>query len=369
MTEVLRGRVVTPAGVVDDGLVRITDGRISEVGPAGPRAPPAPPGSCPGSSTSTCTAAAGTRSPPATRTQASAASRSTGRHGTTTMLASLVTAPPELIRRGDRRARAAGRTTASWPASTSKGPTSRPARCGAQNPAYLRDPDPDEIAELLTLGGVRMVTVAPELPGALAAIRLLAARGVVAAIGHTDATYEQTRAAIDEGAQRGDPPVQRACARCTTASRARSWRCSTPPRWCASRSPTGCTCTTACCATWRTPAGPDRVALVTDAMAAAGMPDGEYDLGGLVVRVAARGGPARPGRHDRRQHAHHGRRPTAMRSTVDSPSWTRPRMAATTPARVLGLDGELGAVAAGPPGRPGAAGRGTARDGRCCATA
>src|SRR5436190_1394309 len=73
-----------------------------------------------------------------------------------------------------------------------EGPYLSAARCGAQNPAHLRDPDLAELAELLGLGGVRMMTIAPELPGAVAAISLLVEAGVVAAVGHTDATYEQT---------------------------------------------------------------------------------------------------------------------------------------------------------------------------------
>ena len=73
---------------------------------------------------------------------------------------------------------------------------------GAHPPALLTDPEPAEVAELLDAGrgAVKMVTIAPERAGAMDSIRLMAARGVVAAIGHTDADYDTARAAIDAGA-------------------------------------------------------------------------------------------------------------------------------------------------------------------------
>jgi hypothetical protein len=82
-----------------------------------------------------------------------------------------------------------------------EGPYLSGARCGAQNPEFLRDPSVAELTELIKLGegAVRMVTIAPELPGATEAIALLRAHGVLAAIGHTDATYEQAKAGIAAG--------------------------------------------------------------------------------------------------------------------------------------------------------------------------
>ena len=75
----------------------------------------------------------------------------------------------------------------------------------------MRDPDPAEIDRVLEAGGgaIRMVTLAPERDGALAAIGRIVDAGVVAAVGHTEATYEQTRAAIDGGRDGGHAPVQR----------------------------------------------------------------------------------------------------------------------------------------------------------------
>ncbi len=111
------------------------------------------------------------------------------RHGTTTLLASLVSAPYELM---------LDATHAFAPLVEEgvlggihfEGPYLSHARCGAQNPAHLREPSIRELEGLLDAGDglVRMMTIAPELPGALAAIEVLAAHGVLAAIGHTDAS-------------------------------------------------------------------------------------------------------------------------------------------------------------------------------------
>ncbi|EYT79088.1 N-acetylglucosamine-6-phosphate deacetylase [Streptomyces sp. Tu 6176] len=83
-----------------------------------------------------------------------------------------------------------------------EGPFISPCRKGAHSEALLRHPDPADVRRLVDAarGQAKMVTLAAELPGGLDSVRLLAERGVIAAIGHTDATYEQTVEAIDAGA-------------------------------------------------------------------------------------------------------------------------------------------------------------------------
>jgi N-acetylglucosamine-6-phosphate deacetylase len=83
-----------------------------------------------------------------------------------------------------------------------EGPFLAAARCGAQRPESLLLPDPLVLRKLLEAGQgcVRTVTIAPELPGALDLIADLSAAGIVAAIGHTDATYEQAAAGYGAGA-------------------------------------------------------------------------------------------------------------------------------------------------------------------------
>jgi N-acetylmuramic acid 6-phosphate etherase/N-acetylglucosamine-6-phosphate deacetylase len=82
-----------------------------------------------------------------------------------------------------------------------EGPFLSPQKHGVHQPGWLRQFDPAAIAALLAIPGLRIVTLAPELPGALAAIRQLAAAGITVALGHTAATAAQTRAAADAGAR------------------------------------------------------------------------------------------------------------------------------------------------------------------------
>jgi N-acetylglucosamine-6-phosphate deacetylase len=82
-----------------------------------------------------------------------------------------------------------------------EGPYLAPARAGAHDRSLLRHADPDEIAGWLAGDGLRVLTLAPELPGALDAIEGLADAGVLVSIGHTDADAETTRRAIDAGAR------------------------------------------------------------------------------------------------------------------------------------------------------------------------
>lgn len=83
----------------------------------------------------------------------------------------------------------------------SEGVFFNPVRCGAQNPARLRSPSPEDVAELLAAGRglVRVLALSPELPGAAESVRLLSAEGVVASMAHTDAEFEHVTAAVEAG--------------------------------------------------------------------------------------------------------------------------------------------------------------------------
>ncbi|MCX3061605.1 N-acetylglucosamine-6-phosphate deacetylase [Streptomyces beihaiensis] len=122
-------------------------------------------------------------------------------HGTTTVAASLVTSDMDFL---VRRAGVLSELTEQGEIAGIhyEGPFISPCRKGAHEEALLRDPDPADVRKLIDAarGAARMVTLATELPGGLDSVRLLAEHGVIAAIGHTDATYEQTVAAIDAGA-------------------------------------------------------------------------------------------------------------------------------------------------------------------------
>jgi N-acetylglucosamine-6-phosphate deacetylase len=207
-------------------------------------------------------------------------------HGTTTMLASLVTAAPDELLR--QVAVMAELTEQGLIAGTHlEGPWLSADRGGAHELSQLRDPDPAELARVLAAGRgtIRMVTLAPERAGGLDAVRRVVDAGAVAAIGHTDATYDQARAAVDAGATVGTHLFN--------AMRPVHHREPGPvialledPRVTVELITDGVHLHPALYRDVAHTAGPDRVALVTDAMVAAGMPDGGYHLGGLAVTVA-----------------------------------------------------------------------------------
>ncbi|MEV0484112.1 N-acetylglucosamine-6-phosphate deacetylase [Streptomyces sp. NPDC050508] len=122
-------------------------------------------------------------------------------HGTTTVVASTVTGDMDFL------AQRAGLLSelaeqGDLAGIHFEGPFISPCRKGAHSEALLREPDPADVRKLVDAarGWAKMVTLATELPGGLDSVRLLAEHGVIAAIGHTDATYEQTVEAIDAGA-------------------------------------------------------------------------------------------------------------------------------------------------------------------------
>ncbi len=166
-----------------------------------------------------------------------------------------------------------------------EGPFLNPAKKGAHNPAHLRLPDLDMARNWLPEHGVRLVTLAPELPNALQLTQYLRRRGVIVSAGHSMATYNQALVAFEAGIVYGThlfnamPPLAHrepglAGALLTNpeatvgliadgihthpAMVAMAWHCK----------------------------GSDRITLVTDGMAALGMPPGQYRLGDIEVVVS-----------------------------------------------------------------------------------
>ena len=207
------------------------------------------------------------------------------RHGTTTLIASLVTAAPdELLRQV--RGLAADVRSGVLAGIHLEGPWLSVHRCGAHQPALMRDPDPAEIDRVLAAadGAIRMVTLAPERDGALAAIAQFTAAGVVAAVGHTEASYAQARSAIDAGATVGTHLFN--------AMRPIDRREPGPvialledDRVTVELITDGVHVDPAIYRFVTQSAGAQRVSLITDAMAATGMSDGRYELGPLGVEV------------------------------------------------------------------------------------
>jgi N-acetylglucosamine-6-phosphate deacetylase len=133
--------------------------------------------------------------------------RAHARRGTVALCPTVLTSPPEVLLRALEVIRAA---TGTCPGSGARvlgahleGPFLNPGRAGAQPPEHLRAPDRGLCDELLAAAGgtLRVVTLAPELPGALELTELLAERGVVVSVGHSDATHAQVLAAVERGAR------------------------------------------------------------------------------------------------------------------------------------------------------------------------
>jgi N-acetylglucosamine-6-phosphate deacetylase len=208
------------------------------------------------------------------------------KHGTTTLVASLVTArPAELLRQVGGLAEDVGAGLIDG--IHLEGPWLSTTRCGAHQPSLMRDPDPAEIDRVLDAGGgaIRMITLAPERDGALAAIKQIVDAGVVAAVGHTEATYEQTRAAIAAGATVGTH-LFNAMRPIGTREPGPIVALLEDDRITVELITDGVHVDPAIYRHVARSAGTDRVSLITDAMAAAGMADGEYWLGPLAVTVA-----------------------------------------------------------------------------------
>src|SRR6188508_1607985 len=109
------------------------------------------------------------------------------RHGVTSFLPTVVTSPRGTVEAALAALNAAAGPDGAVPLGLHvEGPFISPQRLGAHDPAERRDPDLDEIREWV-VAGVRMLSLAPELPGGLDAVEAIAEAGAVAAIGHTDA--------------------------------------------------------------------------------------------------------------------------------------------------------------------------------------
>jgi N-acetylglucosamine-6-phosphate deacetylase len=341
-------RVVTPSGVIDDGEVRIVDGRIAAVGPAGAVV------DADSTDLRDCWLVPGfvdlhmhgggghdvTRS----AADLAAAVRFHRSHGTTRTLVSLMAQPVDQL--CEQLGWIADLTAAGYIAGAHlEGPFLSVARCGAQRAENLLMPDPLVLRKLLEAGqgSVRTMTVAPELPGALVLIGDLVAAGVIAAIGHSDASYEQASEAFASGAtlathlfnamgsfkhRAPGPSVAALDAGAFVEMINDGVHVHDALIRLVSRS------------------SPQSLILITDAISAAGVGDGEYTLGDQAVRVS-----------DGKAWSAHNRlagstltMDEALRRAVLQVGLSIEQAvlaASTTPAGLLGLQDECGAISLG----------------------
>ena len=305
MSLIAASRVITAAAgpaVLEPGYVAMTGGRITDVG-AGP--PPADPDIrldggvlVPGFVDLQVNGFYGTDLVDGDPVGWARVVQRLPETGTTAFLPTYITAPVAELAASLRKARKMAEEVPKGARILGvhlEGPFLSRARPGAHRPDWMVPPSAAAVAELLAAGqGVlRLVTLAPEVDGALAAVATLAAAGVLVSVGHSDATARQVADAADAGA--------RMVTHLFNAQRGLHHRepgvvgqALTDPRLTSGLIVDLAHVAASVCAL-AFAAAPGRICLVTDATAGAGMPPGRYVLGGEPVELPPGGGaPVRP---------------------------------------------------------------------------
>ncbi|MFC4427295.1 N-acetylglucosamine-6-phosphate deacetylase [Deinococcus navajonensis] len=294
-------RVVTQAGVIGCGSVLVRQGRLARV-VAGASA--CPEGArtvdgagqllVPGMIDVHIHGAQGHDMMDGTRRSIEEVSRACAATGCTTFLVTSVSSTLEaLLRLIDRVREVVGQEPGARIAGIhAEGPYLNVRRKGMQNEAFLRHPSLKEMQQVLDHAGplLKMVTLAPELPGGLELTRALASRGLIVALAHSDATYEEATAAFHEGASHvthcfnGMRPIHHREPGLIVAAFEQ-------PQVSLQAIVDGVHLHPAIVRLMHRMKGPGRMVLITDALQAMGMGDGVYAFGGHQVTVE--GGVAR----------------------------------------------------------------------------
>jgi N-acetylglucosamine-6-phosphate deacetylase len=212
------------------------------------------------------------------------------RWGVTSFLPTIITAPLSQI--GKAQEVLSGGPPAAWRGSIPlglhcEGPFLNPQKKGAHNPNHLRLPALEAVAAWSPQQHVRLVTLAPELPGALPVIEALTGRGVLISSGHSMATYAEAQAAFAAGARYGTH-LFNAMPTLEHREPGLPGALLTTREQTAGIIPDGVHTHPAMVALAWQMKGPQRLNVVTDAMSALGMPPGRYMLGDQEVTVTER---------------------------------------------------------------------------------
>lgn len=363
------GRVVLPDRVVDRRTVIVVDGNILAVGGVEPRSRPdcevidAGEGYvCPGFIDLHVHGGDGADFMDGTEEAFRTVCRAHARHGTTALLATTTVATHEQHLRFLRTCRALKEQPTGGAAVAGAhfyGPYFGPAARGCHPGDPVRAPVEEEYRQYLAFADViETATVAPELPGAEAFVRACRAHDIGCNAGHSHATWEQVEAAVGWGVRHVDHLF------CAMSDRARLRQTQTYPMRGGLLEATLYfdELTTEVIADGKHLApellrlayrlkGPDRLALVTDANRALGMPDGEYVFGPIdggepIIRrddvgVMPDGESLASGVMGMDHLVR------TMHRATGAPLWEVVRMASLTPARIAGLDGRRGSLEAG----------------------
>lgn len=292
MTVLANARVVTTMGVIERGWVQLDGATIAAVGadqpPADATVDLGGRTLVPGFVDLHVHGGGGHDITAGDPAEAAAAVSFHQQHGTTSTLLSLVTAPVDHLVGAARALSALVEPDGQIVGLHYEGPFLASCRCGAQDPRHLLDPDPAVLRFLVEAGRgtVRMVTLAPELPGGLDLVADVVRAGAIAALGHSDATYQQAAAAIAAGARVAThlfngmrPFTHREPGIAGAALASADVVCELIVD--------GAHLHSATVAMAAAAKGDGGIALVTDAIAAAGAPDGSYRLGRLDVEVTS----------------------------------------------------------------------------------
>ena len=360
--------VYTPGGVIAAGAVLMTqsngtggNGRIQAVGPAADI--PCPPGAArldaggqalvPGLIDLQLNGGWGDdfTADPASIWRAAAR---LPRYGVTAFLPTIITAPKQTVvqARAALRQPPAGFRGAQPLGLHVEGPFLNPAKKGAHNPAHLRLPTLADAADWSPEKGVRLVTLAPELPGSLALIEALAARGVVVSAGHSLATAAQAQAGFAAGVRYGTH-LFNAMPALHHREPGLAGALLADPRVTVGLIPDGLHVHPLLVElVWRATDGAadaerhGRLNLVTDAMAALGMPPGVYRLGAFEVTVDGQEARLADGTLAGSTLALDGALRNLLAFTGCTLAAALPSVT-STPAALLGLAGQKGAIAPG----------------------
>ncbi len=313
----LTGRLVSPGRDITKGIIAVEGNRIAFAGDVREfsffdrdgayelRESPEGTIIVPGLIDLHCHGAAGGDFPSGDRGKIAAAIEHLHRSGTTTLLASLVTAP-----RADMLASAAVLSEFAQRGDIAgihaEGPFLSAVRCGAQDPAFISDPEPDFVDALIdaSAGQLRTMTYAPELPGADALLEQLVSQGVVPSLGHTDADASTAAASLalarEELASAGfDGFTERpTVTHLFNGMPPMHHRAPGPVAACLELAAQGKIIVELIAdgvhldpdmvRTMFNLVGAESIALVTDSMAATGLADGTYELGTAEVMVSNR---------------------------------------------------------------------------------
>jgi N-acetylglucosamine-6-phosphate deacetylase len=365
----LNGRVITDSGVIPDGIVVVREGKIID---AGPRTGVQFPAGAqlidadgryisPGFVDIHIHGGEGSDFMDATDADVDRVFRYHAAHGTTSMCPTTATAPLEEILAaldGLSRYRSRGHKFGRALGAHIEGPYLADSKRGCHLPQHVRIPQEQEWRRILERGPISSMTLAPELPGAAPLIEELHRRGAIASAGHSEALYHE----MQEAADRGVRHVTHLYCAMTDAMNNR-WRGTPNPRTAgiveavylddrlsSELISDGKHLSREMLRLALRNKGYEKLAIVTDAMRGAGMPDGDYTFGprhGLIARVRNREARIPDGTALASSVYPMDEMVRIFREATACELWQAVRMASLTPAQVIGKGDEIGSLAKG----------------------